>query len=56
MTTENSGVVRVPCALGQEIFLRPPLTKTTDLKWKTGAKVRKKQNQSIYWYCSLFWG
>jgi len=27
----TSDVVRVPCALGQEVFLRPPSTKTTEL-------------------------
>jgi len=34
----SSGVARVPCALGQETFLRPPLTKTTEFKVKTGGK------------------
>jgi len=28
----ESGVARVPCALGQEIFLRPPSTKLQSLK------------------------
>jgi len=36
----ESGVARVPCALGQEIFLRPlpPSTKTTGFKVKNWCK------------------
>jgi len=45
---DGSGVARVPCALGQEIFFRPPSTKTTEFEVIIGAKVRKKQKQNIY--------
>jgi len=38
--------------LGQEIFLRLLLTKTTEIEEKMGAKVRKEQKQNIY--CSYF--
>jgi len=31
---EASGVARVPCTLGQEIFLRPPSTKLTEFELK----------------------
>jgi len=48
----SSGVDKVPCALGQEIFLRPRQQKLQSLKWKIGAKVWKKQKQNIY--CSYF--
>jgi len=34
----NSGVARVPSALGQEIFLRPLSTKTTEVEVKNGYK------------------
>jgi len=52
----TSGVARVPCALGQEIFLRLRQQKPRSLKWKICAKVRKKQKQNIYCsYCLLFW-
>jgi len=34
-----SGVARVPCALGQEIFLRPLSTKTTEFEVKNRCKV-----------------
>jgi len=44
----NSGVARVPCALEQEIFLRPPKQKLRSLKRKIVQKVRKKQKQNIY--------
>jgi len=37
-----SGVARVPCALGQEIFLRPPQKKLRTLKRKIGAKSEKE--------------
>jgi len=30
----TSGVARVPCALGQEIFLRPPSTKIIEFELK----------------------
>jgi len=33
-----SGVARVPCALGQEIFLRPPSTKVTEFELKNRCK------------------
>jgi len=33
-----SDVARVPCALGQEIFLRPLSTKTTEFEVKIGCK------------------
>jgi len=37
---QNSGVacVLVPCVLGQEVFLRPLSTKTTEFEVKIGAK------------------
>jgi len=34
----TSGVARIPCALGQEIFLRPPSTKLTEFKLKNWCK------------------
>jgi len=39
----DSCVARVPCARKQEIFLRRRQQKPQSLKWKIGAKVRKKQ-------------
>jgi len=33
-----SGVARVPCTLGQEIFLRPLSTKTTEFEMKNSPK------------------
>jgi len=33
-----SGVARVPCALGQETFLRPPSTKTAEFEVKNRYK------------------
>jgi len=33
-----SGVARVPCALGQEIFLRPLSAKTTEFEVKNACK------------------
>jgi len=39
----SSSVARVPCALGQEIFLRPLLTKTTEFEVKKAAKILKMQ-------------
>jgi len=52
-----SGVARVSCALGQEIFLRPLSTKTTEFEVNIGAKVLKKQKQNIYYsyYVSFLW-
>jgi len=36
----SSGVARVPCTLGQEVFLRPLSAKTTEFKVKKlGAKI-----------------
>jgi len=40
----NSGVATVPCALGQEIFLRPCQQKLQSLKLKIAAKISKMQN------------
>jgi len=40
----GSGVARVPCALGQEIFLPPCQQKVQSLKWKLLAKIWKMQN------------
>jgi len=37
-TTNPSGVARVPCALGQEIFLRSLSTKTTKFEVKNSCK------------------
>jgi len=34
----GSGVARVPCALGQEIFLLPPSTKLTEFELKNSCK------------------
>jgi len=39
-----SGVVRVPCALGQKIFLRPLLIKTTKFEVKNSRENLKMQN------------
>jgi len=52
----SSGVARVPCALAQEIFLRPPSTKAIEFELKNiGAKVQKKQKQNIFYsYFALF--
>jgi len=38
----SSGVARVPCALGQETFFRPPLTKTTEFEVKNRCKSAKE--------------
>jgi len=40
---KRSGVARVPCALGQKIFLRHLSTKTTKFEVKIVTKVQKKQ-------------
>jgi len=58
--SQSSDVARLFCVLGQKIFLRslPPVNKNYGvyLKWKIGAKVRKKQTQNIYCsYFVLFW-
>jgi len=37
-----SGVARVPCALGQEIFLHPLSTKTTEFEVKNKCKSAEK--------------
>jgi len=47
-TTANSGVTRVSCALGQEIFLRPLSTKSTEFEEKIGEKVFKKQRGKFF--------
>jgi len=48
----TSGVARVPCALGQEIFLRTPSTKLIEFELKKiGANVRKKKKQNICCSC-----
>jgi len=39
MSNTTSGVARISCALGQEIFLRPLSTKATEFEVKTGAKL-----------------
>jgi len=49
----HSGVARVPCALGQEIFLRPPLTKTTEFKTKNRCK-KCERSKSRTFYCIYF--
>jgi len=43
-----SGVARIPCALGQEIFLRPRQQKLQSLKRKISAKVGKKQKLNTF--------
>jgi len=43
-----SGVARVHWALGQETFLHPFNKKLQSLKWKIGAKVRKKYKKNIF--------
>jgi len=40
-----SGVARVPCALGQDIFLRPPSTKLTEFELKYRCKRTKTIQQ-----------
>jgi len=35
----DSGIARVPCALGQEIFLRPLSTKLTEFELKHWCKI-----------------
>jgi len=41
-----SGIARVPCALGQEIFLLPPSTKTTEFELKIGAEVQRSKSRT----------
>jgi len=51
----TSGVARVSCALGKEVFLRLLSTKTAEFEMKIGTKVRKKQKQNFKWsYFTLF--
>jgi len=45
---QSIGVARVSCALGQEIFLHPPSTKTTEFEVKNRCKKAEKQKQNIY--------
>jgi len=44
--SSDSGVARVPCALGQEIFLRPPSTKPAEfevkIKYKSAEEAKAK--------------
>jgi len=40
-----NGVARVPCALRQEIFLRPPSTKTAEFEVKNRRKSVEEANQ-----------
>jgi len=47
----QSGVARVPG--GQKLFLHPHQQKMQSLKWKIGAKARKKQKQNIYYVLLL---
>jgi len=42
LVQQDSGVARVPCALGQEIFLRPQSTKTTEFEVKHRRKSAKE--------------
>jgi len=49
---QSGGVARVPCALGQEVFLRPPQQKLRRLKRKIGAKSAKEAKAEHY--CSYF--
>jgi len=50
------GVVRVPCALGQEIFLRPLSTKTTEFEVKNRCKLEKKAEHLLELFSSFFFG
>jgi len=50
----HSGVARVPCALGQEILLRPPLTKTAKFEVKNSFKSVERANQNIHWSYFVF--
>jgi len=49
---EGSGVARVPCALGQEIFLRSLLTKSTEFKVKNRHKIADETKTEHH--CELF--
>jgi len=42
MSSADSGVARVPCALEQEMFLRPLSTKTTEFEMKNRYKSAKE--------------
>jgi len=42
IVTAGSGVARVPCALGQEMFLRPLSTKTIEFEVKNRCKSEKE--------------
>jgi len=48
----SSGVTRVPCALGQEISLRPPSTKTTVFEVKNRCK--SVEEAGHYWSYFVF--
>jgi len=51
----GSGVAkRVPCARGQEIFLRPQPTKTTEFEKKNRRKMRKRLEQNLFCIVILF--
>jgi len=41
---KSSGVARVPCALGQEIFFRPPSAKIAEFEVKNRYKVGEDVN------------
>jgi len=43
-----SGVARVPCTLGQEIFLRPLLTKPTEFEVKNRCKIAEEAKTEMY--------
>jgi len=45
---EINGVVRVPSALGQKIFLRPPSTKTAEFKVKNRYKNAEEEKAEHY--------
>jgi len=47
-SSSRSGEARVPCARGQETFLRPRQQKLQILKQKIGTKMRKKQKQNLF--------
>jgi len=48
-----SGVARVPCALGQEIFLRPPSTKPAEFEVKNRYKCMEKAKHRLALLCSF---
>jgi len=45
LPSECSGLAKVSCALGQEIFLRPPSTNVTEFEVKNRCKSAEKQKQ-----------